>query len=238
VHDFADLLRATDAVAGLERIRYTSPHPSDMSERVIAAMAECPKVMPQVHLPMQSGSDRILEAMNRTYDQGAFRRVVDRLRAAIPELALSTDIIVGFPGETEADYEATVSAMREIRFDSAFLFKYSARPDTKAWRWPETVSEAEKGQRLQRLIDFQLGISGEHNDRWVGREVEVLVESPARRSPNQLYGKTPQFKAVVFPNDGTAPGALRRVRIAGSTPITLIGAVVETPSPPALLQIS
>ena len=252
-HDFADLLRAADAVEGLLRVRYTSPHPSDMSDRVIEAMATCSKVCPHVHLPLQSGSDRVLGAMNRTYTVDGFREVVRRLRAAIPAVALSTDIIVGFPGETTEDFEATVDLMREIAFDSAFLFKYSSRPDTKAHRWPETVTEAEKGERLTRLIEFQHAWSGAIHDRLLGREVEVLVEGPARRGGHdaasaieaeagrgegQLFGKTPQFKTVVFPDDGTPPGTLVTVRVIGSTPVTLLGARAGAPRPePALVQI-
>lgn len=222
-HDFADLLASASAIEGLHRIRFTSPHPGEMSDRLIAVLAGGGKLSPQVHLPLQSASNRVLEAMNRTYTVDAFRQVVARLRAAVPDLALSTDVITGFPGETEEDFRRTVDFLEEIRFDSAFLFKYSARPDTRAHRWEETVSEAEKGARLARLIDLQHSISGVMNDRWIGREVEVLVEGPARRDPNQLYGRTPQFKAVVFPNDGAAPGTLHRVRITGSTPVTLFG---------------
>jgi len=237
-HDFADLLRAADAVPGLLRIRFTSPHPSDMSDRVIAAIAECAKVMPQVHLPMQSASDRILESMQRTYRFAQYLEVAARLRAAIPGLALSTDIIVGFPGETDADFEATAAALESLRFDSAFLFKYSARPDTRAWRWDETVDEEEKGRRLTRLIDLQHRISGERNDALIGREVEVLVESPARRDSDQLFGRTAEFKAVVFPNDGTPAGTLRRLRVVGATPMTLFGeALAERPAAPALVQL-
>jgi len=222
-HDFADLLRATDGVEGLLRIRYTSPHPSDMSDRVIAAMAECPKVMPQVHLPLQSASDRILDAMRRTYTFSEYRAVVERLRAAIPGIGLSTDIIVGFPGETEEDFEQTSAAMREIGYDSAFLFKYSARPGTKAFTWVETVSEEAKGRRLTALIDQQQRISGAANDRLIGHDVEVLVEGRARRNEHQLHGKSAHFKTVVFEDDGTAVGALRQVRIVAATPLTLIG---------------
>src|SRR6185369_1903654 len=131
-HDFADLLRATNEVEGLARIRFTSPHPSDMGERVIAAIAECERVCPHVHLPLQSASNPVLERMNRTYTFEQYLQVVARLRAAIPQLALSTDIIVGFPGETEEDFARTVTALEELRFDGAFLFKYSARPDTRA----------------------------------------------------------------------------------------------------------
>jgi tRNA-2-methylthio-N6-dimethylallyladenosine synthase len=246
-HDFADLLRATNEVDGLLRIRYTSPHPSDMSERVIAAIASSSKVCPQVHLPLQSASDRVLEAMQRTYTLDQYRDVVARLRAAVPSLALSTDIIVGFPGESEADFERTAVYMREVRYDSAFLFKYSARPDTKAWRWEENVSEEEKGRRLEILIAQQQAISGALNDRLIGREVEVLVEGPARRAPRhperrgststrergegQLFGKSAHFKTVVFSDDGTPAGSLRRVRVMAATSQTLIGEPVAHGAP-------
>jgi tRNA-2-methylthio-N6-dimethylallyladenosine synthase len=236
-HDFADLLRATDAIEGLLRIRFTSPHPSDMSDRVIAAIADCEKVCPHVHLPLQSGSDRILEAMDRTYTLAHYMEIVAKLRAAIPELALSTDIIVGFTSETEDDFERTLQVIREVRFDSAFLFKYSARPDTKAWRWEETVSEELKGERLARLIALQQSISGEINDRWLGRVAEVLVEGKARRNSEQLFGKSAQFKAVVFPDDGTPEGTLRRVRIVGATPITLFGEPVAETRPAPLVTL-
>ncbi|NOT32882.1 MAG: tRNA (N6-isopentenyl adenosine(37)-C2)-methylthiotransferase MiaB [Candidatus Eisenbacteria bacterium] len=238
-HDFADLLRATDAVEGLLRVRYTSPHPSDMSERVIAAMAECPKVMPHAHLPVQSGSDTILRAMNRTYTLDEYRAVAARLREAIPNLAVTTDVIVGFPGETEDDFERTCDLMREMRYDSAFLFKYSARPDTRAFQWPETVSEELKSERLSGLIDLQHSISGAINDALIGHEVEVLVESNARRDPSQLYGRSAQFKTVVFGDDGSAVGSLKRVRILGATTMTLIGESVSTPRrDPELVQLS
>ena len=238
-HDFADLLRATAGVEGLARIRYTSPHPSDMSDRVIAAMAEGGRLCPQVHLPLQSGSDRVLHAMNRTYDVAHYRALVAKLRDTIPGVSLSTDLIVGFPGETEDEFEATVAMMREVRWDSSFLFKYSARPDTRAHRWPETVSEEEKGRRLQVLVDLQHRISGEINDRLLGREVEVLVEGPARRNPAQLYGRTPQFKAIVWPNDGAQAGSLARVKVVGSTPVTLFGERVSEARPaPAFVQIA
>jgi tRNA-2-methylthio-N6-dimethylallyladenosine synthase len=236
-HDFADLLRAANDVEGVLRVRYTSPHPSDMSERVIAAIAECERVMPHVHLPLQSASDPVLEAMNRTYTIDEYRAVVARLRAAIPGVAISTDLIVGFPGETEDDFARTVDYMREARWDSAFLFKYSARPDTRAFKWPETVSEEEKGRRLSTLIDLQHSISGEIHDALIGREEEVLVESHGRRDDTQLYGKSRTFRTVVFGDDGSAPGTLRRVRIVGATPVTLIGESAQAPRPEPLLTI-
>jgi tRNA-2-methylthio-N6-dimethylallyladenosine synthase len=152
---------------------------------------------------------------------------------------MSTDLIVGFPGETEADFEATVAAMREFRWDSAFLFKYSGRPDTKAHRWPETVSEAEKGRRLTALIDLQNSISAEINDALVGRTVEVLVEGRGKRDA-QLFGRSADFKNVVFADDGTPAGALARVRVIGATSQTLIGEAEQTQPapPPALLHIA
>ncbi len=237
-HDFADLLRAAAAVDGIERVRFTSPHPSDMTDRVIEAMATNAKVMPHVHLPLQSGADRILEAMNRTYTLEQFLGVVTRLRAAIPGVALSTDVIVGFPGETEEEYEQTLDVYRGVRFDSGFLFKYSARPDTRAFRWGETVSEEEKGRRLTKLIDLQLSISGEVNDAMLGRTLEVMVEGRSKRGETQLHGKSRDFKTVVFADDGSAPGTLRRVRIVASTPATLVGESAETPREPALVTLA
>jgi len=236
-HDFADLLRAANDVEGVLRVRYTSPHPSDMTDRVIDAITTGEKVMPHVHLPMQSGSERILEAMNRTYSLAQYRDIVAKVRERIPGVTLTTDIIVGFPGETEEDYERTCEVMREIRFDSAFLFKYSARPDTRAFRWPETVSEEEKGRRLSLLIEQQHAISAEINDALLGSELEVLVESRGRRDGSQLYGKSPGFKAVVFEDDGSEVGTLRNVRIVGSTPMTLIGRAQAAPVHEPLIAI-
>jgi tRNA-2-methylthio-N6-dimethylallyladenosine synthase len=237
-NDFADLLRAADAVEGLRRIRFTSPHPSDMNQRLIAAMAGCAKVMPQVHLPLQSGSNRVLEAMRRTYTLERYREIVAQLRVAIPGVAITTDLIVGFPGEADEDFAATEAYMREVRWDGAFLFKYSARPDTRAWKVAETVDDEEKGRRLTRLIELQHQISGEINDRWIGREVEVLIEGPGRKDPDQLHGKTREFKTVILPNDGTPAGTLVRVRVVGATPITLFGEAVGREAPVVLTRLA
>ncbi|MCE9628161.1 MAG: tRNA (N6-isopentenyl adenosine(37)-C2)-methylthiotransferase MiaB [Candidatus Eisenbacteria bacterium] len=240
-HDFADLLRAASAVPGVLRVRYTSPHPSDMSERVIAAMAECDKVMPHVHLPLQSGSDAILEAMQRTYSITQFEDVLGRIRAQIPGVAVTTDVIVGFPGESDADFEATRAFMQRARFDSAFLFKYSARPDTRAYKLAETVDETEKGRRLQVLIDEQHAISGEIMDGYLNRTIEVLVDGPSNRGkadqPPQLYGKSREFKTVVWPDDGSPAGTLQQVKIVGTTHLTLLGESVGTPRPEPLITI-
>ena len=224
-HDFADLLRYTAAIDGITRIRFTSPHPSDMSEHVIEVMATCPKVAPHLHLPLQSASNRVLERMERGYTVEQYAALVDRLRSAIPNLALSTDIIVGFPGEDEADFQATYDFMAEIRYDSAFMFKYSAREGTKAYKWEETLSEQEKGQRLQAIISLQERISGEINRQTVGQIVEVLVEGPAKRQQGWLAGKNGQFKTVVFPGNGCQVGDVVPVRVTSATAHTLIGQV-------------
>lgn len=225
-HDFADLLRAARDVEGLLRLRYISPHPAHVDERLIEVMAEGGPLCPQLHLPIQSASDRLLEAMGRGYTLAQYRDVIARLRAAIPALALSTDIIVGFPGETAEEFQLTVDYLRAERFDSAFLFKYSARPDTRAFGIEETVAEEEKSRRLALLIELQHAISGAMNDAWIGREVEALVEGPARRNAAQLYARTAQFKAVVFPDDGSPAGTLRRLRVTGATTMTLVGVPV------------
>ena len=224
--DFGDLLRATAAVEGIERIRFTSPHPSDMSASVIDAMADCAKVCPQLHLPVQSGSDSVLRAMERGYTVAEYLDLVDRLRRAVPGIALSTDMIVGFPGETAADFEQTLELMRRVRYDSAFMFKYSRRSHTKAGKWDETVPEDEKGERLQLMIALQEEISAEVNRAAVGSTVEVMVEGAARRRENWLAGKTAHFKTAVFPSDGTPVGSIARVRVLDSTAHTLIGDVV------------
>ena len=210
----------------------------DLDERLIATFVECDKVMPHMHLPLQSASDRILTAMNRSYTLAEYDAKLARLRAAVPGMSVSTDVIVGFPGETEEDYEQTVAYMTRARYDSAFLFKYSARPDTKAFTWPETVSEDEKGRRLSRLIDLQHQISGEIHDGWVGREAEVLIEGISHRDERQLHGKTREFKTVVLANDGAPAGTLRRVRITGSTPVTLFAEALDTPRAEPLVSIA
>ncbi|MGH7682274.1 MAG: MiaB/RimO family radical SAM methylthiotransferase, partial [Candidatus Eiseniibacteriota bacterium] len=221
--DFAALLRAADRIDGIERIRFTSPHPADMTDQAVAAIGECAKVCPHVHLPLQSASDAVLEAMRRTYTIGYYEDLVGRLRAAVPGLALTTDIIVGFPGETETDYEKTREAMRGIRYDSAFVFKYSPRPGARSAEWPETVSEEEKTRRITLLIEEQKQTSLELYEAMVGAEVDVLAEGPARKSPRLWFGKTPHFKTVVFPHGVERVGDTIRVRIAEASPFTLFG---------------
>jgi tRNA-2-methylthio-N6-dimethylallyladenosine synthase len=224
--DFADLLRHTAAVPGLRRIRFTSPHPSDMNERAIDAMAECDTICPQLHLPVQAGSDRVLAAMGREYTVAEYEALVARLRARIPDIALSTDVIVGFPGEDAQDFTATEALLGRVRYDSAFLFKYSRRAGTRAHRLGDTVPEHEKARRLERLIALQETVSAEVNQRLVGSEVEALVEGPARRGEGWMAGKTPHMKTVVFPGPATA-GDLTRVRVESATSHTLVGRAVR-----------
>jgi tRNA-2-methylthio-N6-dimethylallyladenosine synthase len=219
--DFGRLLRLANGIDGLWRIRFTSPHPAEMNESALEAFATCEKVCPQIHLPVQSGSDRVLARMERGYTVDAYLRLVERLRAAKADLAISTDIIVGFPGEEESDFEATLQLMRQVRFDQAFLFQYSPRAGTKAARWPETVSAAEKQRRLSEVIRLHEQIAFEQNQRWIGRTVEVLVEGPARKRAGWLAGKTPQFKTCVFPAGDRNVGELVRVRVTSANSHTL-----------------
>ena len=220
--DFAELLRRTAEVSGIVRIRFTSPHPSDMSARLIDVMADCPAVAPQLHLPLQAGSDRVLERMGREYTVAEYEDLVARLRARVPAIALSTDVIVGFPGEDDADFAATESVVGRVRYHSAFLFKYSRREGTRAFKWGETVAEEEKTRRLARLVALQESISAEINRRLVGSDVEVLVEGPARRTAGWMAGKNPQLTTVVFPGPA-APGDVVRVRVEAATSHTLSG---------------
>jgi len=215
---FGALLKMLAKIDGVERIRFTSPHPSDMSDSVIEAMATEAKVQPYLHLPLQSGSDRILAAMERGYTVAQYLDLVARVRAAIPGLALSTDIIVGFHGETGADFDATTALMREVGYDAAFMFKYSVREHTRAHRLGDSVSDDEKGRRLTELIAMQENISATRNRAMVGREFPVLVEGPARRGGGMLAGKTPQFKTAIFRGpEGISVGDTISVRVDSTT---------------------
>ena len=223
---FGELLRMVAAADGIERIRFTSPHPSDMTLDVIEAMAHEPKVQPYVHLPVQSGSDRILTAMGRDYTTDEYLRLVERLRIAIPNLALSTDIIVGFHSEDEQDFAATLGLMHTVGYDSAFMFKYSVREHTRAFKLGDTVSDMEKSRRLGEVIALQETISLQRNRSLVGREVAILVEGPARRGGGMLVGKTPQFKTALFPAaSAIRPGDTVRARIVSATAHSLVCAL-------------
>jgi tRNA-2-methylthio-N6-dimethylallyladenosine synthase len=223
--EFGELLRACDAVEGIERIRFTSPHPKDFREPVIAAMADCAAVCEHVHLPVQSGSTRLLKAMRRTYSRERYLDLVERLRSAVPDLALGTDVIVGFPGETEDDFQATLEVVEDVRYDSAFTFIYSPRRGTEAADMPDQVPDEVKHERLERLVDVVQRIAAERNAERVGRVEEVLVEGPSRTDPALLRGRTRRNTTVNFAG-ASSPGELVDVRIEGATSTTLRGTSV------------
>jgi tRNA-2-methylthio-N6-dimethylallyladenosine synthase len=219
---FEELLRACDAVEGIERIRFTSPHPKDFRAPVIKAMAECASVCEHAHLPLQSGSTRVLKAMRRTYSRERYLRLVDELRGAIPDLALTTDLIVGFPGESEAEFEETVSVVEEVGYDSAFTFVYSPRHGTSAASMAEQVPEELKRERIERLIEVVQRVAEARNRERVGRVEEVLVEGPSRNDESVLRGRTRRNTTVNFTGTAT-PGELVPVTIAAATSTTLRG---------------
>jgi tRNA-2-methylthio-N6-dimethylallyladenosine synthase len=220
--DFGELLRAVDAVRGIDRIRFTSPHPKDFRDPVIAAMSECEAVCEHTHLPLQSGSTRVLKAMRRTYGRERYLALVDRLRAAIPDLALTTDVIVGFPGETEVDFRETLEVVEEVRYDGAFTFVFSPRRGTEAASMPNQVPEEIKRERIERLIELVQRIAAERNAERIGRFEEVLVEGASRTDSSLLRGRTRRNTTVNF-SGSARPGDLVRVGIEGATSTTLRG---------------
>ncbi len=220
---FAELLHALDVVEGIERIRYTSPHPKDMREDVIRSHANLRTVCEHIHLPLQSGSTRILKAMRRTYDRERYLDRVALIREHVPDVSLTTDIIVGFPGETEEDFEQTLSLVEQVRYDSAFTFLFSPRRGTEAAAITEgLVPHPVKVQRMERLLEAVQRHARERAQRFVGRDLEVLVEGPSRNDPSRLRGRTRHNKVVNFAGL-SAPGDLTRVRIDSATSQTLAG---------------
>jgi tRNA-2-methylthio-N6-dimethylallyladenosine synthase len=220
--DFGELLRACDAVDGIDRIRFTSPHPKDFREPVIEAMAACATVCEHAHLPLQSGSSGVLKRMRRTYDRDRYLLLVERLRAAIPDLALGTDLIVGFPGETEQDFEETLAVVQEVRYESAYTFIFSPRSGTEAAGMPDQVPDEIKHERLERLVGIVQRIARERNDERVGRVEEVLVEGASRTEPSLLRGRTRRNTTVNF-SGSAQPGELVEVVIDAATSTTLRG---------------
>jgi tRNA-2-methylthio-N6-dimethylallyladenosine synthase len=221
-HGFGDLLRAVGAVSGIRRVRFTSPYPTDFTAPVLAAMAETPEVCEHVHLPVQSGSSRVLRRMLRRYDRERYLDVVRALRAAVPGIALTTDIIVGFPGETERDFADTVSLVEAVGFDDAYTFKYSPRDGTPALRLTDRVPDDVAGARLERLIAVVRGVARQRNAGLVGRVEEVLVESWARRN-GLLQARTRTNKVVLIDGPESWIGTYRRVRLTGTTGSTFTG---------------
>jgi tRNA-2-methylthio-N6-dimethylallyladenosine synthase len=223
---FAELLTRVDAVEGIERIRYTSPHPKDMKEDVIRAHAELPALCEHIHLPLQSGSSAVLKRMRRTYDRRRYMDRVALIREHVPDCAITTDIIVGFPGESEADFEQTLKAVDEVGYDSAFTFVFSPRRETEAATMDGQVPHPVKRERMERLVELVQRRAAERAERFVGRTMEVLVEGTSRTDETRLRGRTRHNKAVNF--DGVAkPGELVNVEITNSTSTTLGGISVK-----------
>jgi tRNA-2-methylthio-N6-dimethylallyladenosine synthase len=225
---FASLLHALTGIDGLERIRFMSPYPLGFSREVIAAMAGSAKICKHVHLPLQSGSDTVLARMGRGYSFAQYRDLVGALRAALPGVAITTDLLVGFCGESEEEFAELLHALQDLRFDNAFTFAYSERPDTLAARtMADDVPAEVKQRRLAQVIDLQRRITGEIHAAQVGRRERVLLEAPSRRSPNELLGRTDSFRSVIVPAGPRATlGALVDVTIERANPATLIGSLV------------
>lgn len=224
--DFADLLCQINQVEGLRRIRFMTSHPKDMSQKLIDTMASCHKVMPQLHLPFQAGSDRILKEMNRRYTQAQYLDLVGRVKKAMPGISMTTDIIVGFPNETKEDFEETLKVLKAVRFDSVFSFIYSKRQGTPAAVMEDAISDEEKHANFDRLLEVQNRISKEINDACFGKTFELLVEGDSKTDENMLTGRTPEGKIVNFPKeDGIAVGDYVNVTITKTNTWSLSGKI-------------
>src|SRR4051794_31770718 len=219
---FAELLAMIDAVEGVDRIRYTSPHPKDMREDVIRAHAELPALCEHIHLPLQSGSSRILKAMRRTYNRERYMDRVALIREHVPDVSLTTDIIVGFPGETEDDFRETLAVAEEVGYDGAFTFIFSPRRGTEAAELPDEIPHAVKRDRMERLVEVVQRRANERSQRFVGRTMDVLVEGPSRTDPDKLRGRIRHNKTVNFSGTAT-PGEIVDVEIESATSTTLAG---------------
>ena len=223
---FHELLRSIAEIEGLKRIRYTSPHPQDMTNEVINTMAKYPNICNYVHLPLQSGSDRILKRMNRTYTKKQFIDLSNKIKNSLPNVGISTDIIVGFPGETKKEFNDTIDVMNIVKFDSAYTFKYSSRPGTKASQYDDHIDENEKQERLQIVIDTQKKHSVSINSQMIGKIEKVLIEKESKRSNKRWAGRTDSNKWVVFDKDNSKIGDLVDVQITKSRGIALRGKIV------------
>ncbi len=221
--DFASLLEAVDRVEGIERIRFLSSHPRDLTPGIIDRISRLPKVCESLHLPVQAGSDRILKLMGRGYTRGGYLKLIEDIRRAVPGISLTTDIIAGFPSETEDEFKDTLNLLEKICFDDAFLYKYSAREGTRAFSMTEEIPEDEKKARLQRLIFTQKEIAAGKNSPMAGTRVEVLVEGKSKKEPSMVFGKTRTGKNVLFSGGENLKGSLVKVKILKTGPYTLIG---------------
>ncbi len=225
--DFTDLIYALNEVEGLERIRFMTSHPKDLSDRLIRAFGECEKLCNYIHLPVQCGSSRILKKMNRRYTRQQYQELVRKLRQTVPDITISTDIIVGFPGETEEDFRETLELVKEVEYDSAFTFLYSKRKGTPAAEYDDQVPEDVKHERFNRLVDLLNGISLRKNREYIGRTEEVLVDSLSRKDPGILSGRTDGFKLVDLPGDESLIGGFAKVRITEGRTFSLQGELEE-----------
>jgi tRNA-2-methylthio-N6-dimethylallyladenosine synthase len=226
-NDFADLLRKVNDETKIEWIRFMTSHPKDLSEKLIDQMAFLPKVCEHLHLPLQSGSDRILQMMNRAYTSKDYLKLVEQAKARIENLSLTTDLIVGFPTETEEDFKQTLKMVEKVEFDSAFMFRYSVREKTKAASFPDDVSEEVKLERLHTLIDLQKQISKRKNQRMIGKILKVLVDGKSRRDKDKFKGKTTTNKTVVIQANENILGTIASVKILDADSFTLFGRLEE-----------
>ena len=225
--DFADLIYMINDIEGLERIRFMTSHPKDLSDKLIQAFVDCEKLCNYIHLPVQAGSDRVLRRMNRKYTREKSLEVVERLRKAVPDIAISTDIIVGFPGETEEDFEETLSLVRSVKYDSAFTFLYSVRQGTPAAEYEDQIPEEVKHQRFDRLVDAVNADSAEKNAAYKGRIERVLVEGVSKKNENTLTGRTEGFKLVDFEGGRELIGQMVNVEITEGKTFSLTGKIAE-----------
>ncbi len=228
-HDFAALIRSVAAVDRTLRIRFTTSHPQDMSDALIETIATTENICKYIHLPVQSGSDRILDLMNRTYTADEYLRLVERIRRAIPGVSLTTDIITGFPGETDEDHRKTVDLIYGVRYDGAYTFMYSAREKTRAWDMGDPVPDHVKNGRVSEIIELQRTISGEINQGLIGSVERVLVEGVSRKSDAEFMGRTDTNKTVVFPHAGETAGDYVHIAIDRANTATLFGRRVAEP---------
>ena len=228
--DLADLLGMVNDVPGLYRVRFVTSNPKDMSDRILRAVAELDKVCEHLHVPAQSASNPVLERMNRRYTAGQYRDMARRARETIPDVELASDFIVGFPGETAQDFDRTLALVQEVRFQQSFVFKYSPRPHTLAARWQDDVPDQTKRERNLRLLDAQEAVDTKRRTGMIGSDVQVLVDGVSKGDPRKLSGRTRQNDIVVFEGSEELVGRLCTVRLTDSTPLTLFGAVLPTPS--------
>jgi len=222
-HALADLLARLDRIAGLARVRFVTSHPKDMSREILEAVRDLPAVCEHLHMPAQSGSDRVLAAMNRSYTARGYRDLVALARELVPGIAIASDFIVGFPGETEAEFDETAALVRDLRFQNSFVFKYSTRPGTAAAKLADDVPWEEKRRRNLALLEIQSAVQLEENRKFIGQEVEVLVEGRSHRDASRLTGRLRTNQIVVFEGPEALAGELVRVRVESATPLTLAG---------------